>query len=300
VSNVVAWGSGGYEQWNVPDGLVATAVACGRDFSLALRPEGTVVAWGANDRGQCNVPDGLATAIACGDNHSLALRPDGTVVAWGANDRGQCNVPDGLTGAVGVGTGIVTSFAIMPDGSLVAWGDDGYNQCGEAGGQTNIIRVAGGWVCIAGLRSDGTVSVWGRGYNPPPVRNVPSDLTGVVDVSIGLSEDGGHFALALKSDGSLAAWGNNSGGVCDIPPEATNIIAAKAVPAAVRSIAIRSDGAILDWPIREDNQLIVGWLEGRVRMLAASYTHSLAIVDTEGNSRRRRAAWMNMERPAFF
>jgi hypothetical protein len=165
----------------------------------------------------------------------------------------------------------------MSDGTIIAWGDDGYRQCTGAGYQTDIVRVKGGWVYTAGLKSDGTVAVWGSAYPNSPVLVVPPDLSGVVDVSIGQSGDGGYFALALKSDGSLAAWGNNSGGVCDIPAEATGIAAARAVPPASRSVAIRSDQAILIWPSYEGAPLFRGWLEGPAIALAASYTHFIVI-----------------------
>ena len=44
------------------------AIAEGRNHSLALKSDGTVVAWGSNGAGQINVPAGLSdvTAIAAG------------------------------------------------------------------------------------------------------------------------------------------------------------------------------------------------------------------------------------------
>ena len=73
-----------------------TAVAAGKDHSLAIVEGGTVMAWGRNSSGQLGngtttgsalpvAVGGLSevTAIAAGTDHSLALRADGTV-AWRA------------------------------------------------------------------------------------------------------------------------------------------------------------------------------------------------------------------------
>ncbi|KNY26102.1 regulator of chromosome condensation RCC1 [Pseudobacteroides cellulosolvens ATCC 35603 = DSM 2933] len=75
-----------------------TAVATGRNHSLALKSDGTVWSWGYNSNGQLG--DGTTTrreipvqvkelsdvtAIAAGEYHSLALKSDGTIWAWGNN-----------------------------------------------------------------------------------------------------------------------------------------------------------------------------------------------------------------------
>lgn len=86
----------------------ATAVAAGRDHSLAIVSGGKVQAWGAGGSGQLgdgkeqgsDVPVDVAKiehaiAIAGGGFHSLALVSSGTVDAWGANESGQLG--DGTT-----------------------------------------------------------------------------------------------------------------------------------------------------------------------------------------------------------
>jgi alpha-tubulin suppressor-like RCC1 family protein len=112
---VWAWGFNRYGQlgngttndsYNVPVQVnelsSITAVAAGRDHSLALRIDGTTWAWGRNFTGQLgigntkdtNIPikiDGLdaITAITAGGSHSLAIQYDGTVWSWGWNKYGQ-------------------------------------------------------------------------------------------------------------------------------------------------------------------------------------------------------------------
>ncbi|MBN2128069.1 MAG: hypothetical protein JW741_01175, partial [Sedimentisphaerales bacterium] len=190
-----------------------TAIAAGGQHSLVLRNDGTVRAWGDNYDGQLGdgttnhhsapvqVVDGSrglftgATAVAAGHGHSLALRNDETVWAWGYNYNGQLGdgtttdrsvpvqVVDGaggfLTGMTAVAAGSSHSLAIRNDGTVWAWG---YNYNGQLGDGTTTDRSA-------------------------PVQVVDGAggfLTGVMAITAG----GGH-GLALKTDGTVWAWGLN-------------------------------------------------------------------------------------------
>ena len=51
-----------------------------------------------------------------------------------------------------------------------------------------------------------------------------SDLTtGVISVAAGLDH-----CLALRSNGTVTAWGNDSFGACDVPLNLTNVVAISA------------------------------------------------------------------------
>jgi hypothetical protein len=102
-----------------------TNVAGGRDFSLALKEDGTVWAWGSNDSGQLGggtsparaepapVP-GLANvvALAAGGEWSLVLKAEGTVWAWGDQQTGPHQVA-GLAGAIAVASGGGHALAVV-------------------------------------------------------------------------------------------------------------------------------------------------------------------------------------------
>ena len=104
-----------------------------------------------------------------------------------------------------------------------AWGDNRFGQLGDGTttsrlapvqvtGLTGVTQVAGGCAHSLALRSDGTVWAWGdnsagelgRGtvtdheVTPAPV----SGLAGVTKISAGCG-----FSLALRSDGTVWAWG---------------------------------------------------------------------------------------------
>ncbi|MGD0258465.1 MAG: cell wall anchor protein [Verrucomicrobiota bacterium] len=146
-------------------------------------------------------------ALAAGGNtdsgHSLALCSDGTVVAWGDNEHGDLGdntttqhlVPVAVNTAAGVsalhGKTVVAiaaggyhSLALCSDGTVAAWGYDNYGQLGDNG----------------------------TGYSTVPVAvdtASGSALFGKTVVAIGA---GAHHSLALCSDGTLAAWGDNFDG----------------------------------------------------------------------------------------
>src|SRR5438876_1221695 len=156
------------------------------------------------------------------------------------------------------------SFAQAPragGSQVVAWG---YNYEGELGngsftpnppygsatplpvsGLTGVVAIAGGYFHSLALRSDGTVWTWGRNYegqlgsgrfskNSPYGSATPvpvSGLTGVVAIA------GGHYhSLALTSEGTVGAWGQNSEGELGIGSFTTNPPYGSAAPVQVSGL----------------------------------------------------------------
>lgn len=237
---------------------VTPMVAAGGYHSVALKQDGTVWAWGDNSRGQLgdgtvlarNRPvavrqlDGIS-AIAAGEAHTLALGSDGTVWAWGANDNGQLG--DGsavdrgiaapvsrLGGVVAIAAGGGSSLALMQDGTVMSWGNNRSGQLG-AGAPTPAYQ--------------------GPPQVAPASRSVPGPIPGldsVVAIAIG-----DNHALALKSDGSVWAWGSNySAQRGDLDPatlRSTPMRVGSLPPVTAiaagnfHSLALGQDGGVWEW-----------------------------------------------------
>ena len=161
------------------------------------------VSWGINSVGELGNGttansalnggvSGLAFNVAqvsAGNDHGLALRSDGTVWAWGDNRIGE------------LGNGTLASSSTPV----------------QVTGLTGVVQVAAGGGHSLALRSDGTVWAWGGNYHgelgnggtgsaqPTPVE--VTGLTGVTRISAG-----SFFSLALRSDGTVWAWGWNQSG----------------------------------------------------------------------------------------
>ena len=218
--DVWAWGSGilgdgVMSKSSIPvkaDGISGViAVAAGGYHTLALRDDGTVWAWGRNDYGQIgndSITDqytplqvnGLSDmiAISAGLNHSVALKEDGTVWVWGRND---CKHDDETADCYQLGDGTTLNRQTPYLLSDI----------------TDIVAIEAGTEYTAALDIDGNVWSWGRnqhgglGYETTTIyRNTPTKLANISNI-IQISAGEAH-TLAIREDGAVFGWGNNSYG----------------------------------------------------------------------------------------
>ncbi|MDQ8737988.1 fibronectin type III domain-containing protein [Paenibacillus sp. LHD-38] len=271
-----------------------TMVAGGGHHTLALKQDGTVWAWGNNVYGQLG--DGSTTdgytpvqvqglesvvAITAGSEHSLALKSDGTVWAWGSNKFGQLGdgttndrlTPDqvkGLSSVVAIAAGSWHNLALKSDGTVWAWGlnDEPTYQGSipvQVQGLDSVVAVAAGYSHSLAVKSDGTVWAWGANHdgqlgdgstdwdqyrlNPVQVK----DLGSVVAVAAGY-----YHSLAVKSDGTVWAWGDNSSGQLgdgnktyssyNTPVQVESLSSVVAIEAGYsHSLAFKKDGTAWAW-----------------------------------------------------
>lgn len=182
---------------------------------------------------------------SCGYRHAACIKTDGTLWCWGYN---------GLYGALGDNTGVDKSSPIQvvgaatnwiqtacgyyftgglkTDGTLWFWGRNNNGQLGDntvsnksspvqtAALGTNWKSFACGWFHTAAIKADGTLWTWGNNYNGQLGDNTRTHRSSPVQtVTLGtnwkqVSCGSGHTA-AIKTDGTLWAWGVNYGNLGD-------------------------------------------------------------------------------------
>ncbi len=178
----------------------------------------------------------------------------------------------GMTAAVGpAGWASAATPAAVRSAAGWAWGDNGYGQLcdGDSVRQASpvamsetagVTQVAAGFGLTVLLRSDGTV--WDCGIEvdgglgdgtPVADSSVPVQVAGLSDVVQVAA--GGSFGLALRADGTVAAWGNPIGSFGDgtyqsrnIPVTVTGLTDVIQIGASVsHAIALRSNGTVMAW-----------------------------------------------------
>ena len=177
------------------------------------------------------------------DNHSLwhagAIKTDGTLWMWGSNNNAQLGDYTRVLRSSPVQTiaggnnwkqvsiGGVNTAAIKTDGTLWCWGENWYGHLGDntidpksspvqtVAGGTNWKTVSCGYNHTAAIKTDGTLWLWGYdvygqlGDNSTTKKSSPVQTvaggTNWKQVSCGYGHTG-----AIKTDGTLWTWGNNS------------------------------------------------------------------------------------------
>ncbi|HEY6837840.1 MAG TPA: hypothetical protein VI389_03775, partial [Geobacteraceae bacterium] len=247
----------------------------------------------------------------------------------------------GLTGVVGLSIGADHSIAFMNNSTVRAWGYNGFGQLGatapnnltysvaplKVGTMSGITAVSAGGDHNLALQNNGTVWAWGSnaagqigagpfftaattGTSPAVPKQVLDATTGAPMVGVTAIAAGGSHSLALKSDGTLWAWGDNTYGQLGYvtapqtyssePRQVQNvengaIVPVKAIAAGgAFDLALDGQGRVWAWGYNGLGQLgvdplttptlarvtpqLVGGMNGTVTAIAAGLDHALAVV----------------------
>ncbi len=283
-NSVVVWGSGAVT--NVPADVTNVAsVATGSDCVALLR-DGRLRKWGS---GSTNVPP-VATnviAVSAAGSRFVALRRDGFVFDQQGSFRASNAVA--VAAADQYGGGAVKSNRVF-----VAW--DGL--WAPRNNTSNAVGLAkAGYATLRVLLADGTI-------NPVPseISATPTDIVAMADGNypvflkgdgtvISASAQSGLFTslsnvvavasgyahgLALRSDGSVAAWGSSSSGQTKVPAGLASVVAIAAGDS--HSLALRADGTVAAWGSNSSGQTNVPVGLTNASAIFAGPNYSVAIV----------------------
>ena len=239
------------------------------DAQLSHLPAGRVVAWGDNTFGQTNVTAAtdVVAISANGDCCNLALRSNGEIVPWGAT----LPVPPTVGSAIAIAAGPNHHLAVRANGTVAGWGLNDSGQTTIPSGLTNATAVAVGEFHSIALQA-GRVTGWGLNNlnQREPAAGVNNGIRAIAS--------GMNHSIALKSNGTVIAWGNpnNSGIRTTVPGAAVSVSAIAA--GADHSLALRSNGTVVAWGVNNFGQSTVpGGLSG-VRAIGAGGDHSIAVL----------------------
>lgn len=230
--------------------------------------------------------------ISAGTSHTCGVRADGRVLCWGDNYHGELGLGDttnrtvptavpGLADVRSVSAGGDTTCALARDGTVSCWGDNFRGQVGDGTvnneratpgrvvGLSDVAALSTGPLHSCVIRNDRTVACWGMGSlgemgdgaatvdNPVPVA-VPG-LDQVTSISAGLSH-----TCAVRSDGSVFCWGDNSEGAIGDGTH-TRRLSPTGVPGLTDAVvvnagyghtcALRMGGSVVCWGRNGEGQL---------------------------------------------
>lgn len=216
----------------------AVQIAAAHSWTAVRKNNGTVTIWGSGALQQAN-----CAQVAVGLGSMAMLLTNGTVYTPDPNLQPPAPPPGVTFTQVAVGYGFL--LAVRSDGQAVGTGRNVFGQC-------NVLPPPPGmrYVEVAassafqpsyglGLRSDGIAVAWGM---PPNQGVVPVPPPGVTFTSISA---GYYHAAAVRSDGLLELWGDNSWGQCTAPTLPPGLRYVQVSAAARHTLALRSDGTVV-------------------------------------------------------
>ena len=271
--------------------------------------------------------------VAAGQDTTVVIATNSTIWSAGNNGQGQLGIGNNDTPIdhlaqensssswFEIATGQNHTLGIKNDGSLWAWGDGSYYQLGNGLNSdqwTPVTLPVGGpwdgpWIDVAGgfghsvaLQDNGTIWSWGLNDNGqlgidsfddstvPAALNNPADMGSHTWTAVAA---GDYHSVALRSDGTIWAWGNNDYGQLGdgsndgslVPVQVSNPADmgthtwTHISAAGQTTVARRSDGTIWAWGNNDFGQLGNNSnLESPIPVQEANGLTDWAAVDTGG------------------
>lgn len=244
-----------------------TRIAAG-NHTMLLTKDGKIYVSGNNDAGQLG--DGHYFDSEISDNHynATTFKP---VEKDGVKFRS-------------VTATLYNSYAIASDGALYAWGQNAYGQLGlvSVGTYSGIYTptkvddakwavVKGRSTTIVGIHTDGTLWAWGKNLTGQLGVGADSEMKECAMAPEKVSDErwldcasGFYHSTAVKADGTLWAWGDNSQNqvnsssttIFTTPQQVGEDTDWTQVQAGLKmSAALKADGTLWTWGNNEESAL---------------------------------------------
>lgn len=238
----------------------------GYGVSVGIKVDGTLWAWGTLGTDKLYKPSIISTASWKDAAGTTLLKSDNTI--WWLKSFSELVQfsPDTDWESIS------KTAAIKSNGTLWTWGDNTYGQLGigasaykssptQVGSLTNWKQVSNGAYHTVAVKTDGTL--WGWGYNSSGQlglsdlahRSSPTQV-GTLTNWKNVFADNSYNTFAIKTDGTLWAWGNNAwselgvtaGGYRSSPAQVGSATNWKAIfPSGNQIHGITTDGTLYGW-----------------------------------------------------
>ncbi|MEC4729028.1 tandem-95 repeat protein [Shewanella sp. D64] len=265
------------------------AIYSTNDSFAALKYNNSVGVWGSQSNGGCTTggfsycaptsvtaPNSNVQAIYSNNGAFAAVKSDGSVVTWGNQNYGGCMgtnnncAPASVTApnsnVQAIYSTRYTFSAVKTDGSVVAWGDNDSGGCmGETSNcaptsvtapGSDVQKIYSNDNAFLAVKSDGTLVAWGDSQaggcmgvsDSSSYTCAPESITASGSDIKAIYLTTRAFA-AVKTDGSVIAWGSKYNGGTNAPASVTaensNV---KIIHSTGGSFAaVKVDGSVVAW-----------------------------------------------------
>lgn len=273
-----------------------SSVAPGRFHTMAVRSDGTLWTWGLRSNARLGINpiryDSIPTrvgvasdwiAVCSGENHTVALKSNGTLWGIGANNWAQLGSgSDELYRVtptqIGTdrdwqyfATGNDNGVTVKNNGQIYTWGSYNYPEWNQGffiddhpvmvANLIGIVKLAAGGVHNLAIKTDGSLWAWGRNAWGELGDGMPTESMRATPLRLGTENNwtsvaaGRYHSFALKTNGTLWAWGNNAFGQLGIGPGNSYVPMQigtdnnwKSVAAGITyGVALKTDGSLWSW-----------------------------------------------------
>jgi len=289
-------------------------ISAGATHTLATDINNKLYGWGTQISGQLGLGDTALrsqptqigasswSAISAGYSHSTALTSDNRLFTWGNNTNGQLGFNLSFTS---IATGVSITSVVRSDGTLWTWGLGTSGQLGDNTAATKSSPVAVGLLTnwskttrpsLTNFAIDTTSKLYGWGENSGGAIGDNTTVSKSSPVQIGSSSwtmvttgstatAGQQTTYAIRSDGGLFAWGDNSynqaNSVNTLPLSSPTQIGSSSwsiVSTGLQfAMAITTDGKLFGWGRNDTGQLGVTASTFTWTKVSSSGLHTLAI-----------------------